>query len=120
MVEAEMHSNTVQPRIKARTTVKTLQSTIRLQKRLLRQVFGIVSAQSDTVGQAIDVLLVLLDQDIEGRHFTCQEAINQLKITLPRGWHLRFPSLGALAPSVRVVYGHATSSCNALWGYVSD
>jgi hypothetical protein len=110
MVEAEMHSNTVQPRIKARTTVKTLQSAIRLQKRLLRQVFGIVSTQGDTVGQAIDVLLVLLDKGIEGRYLTRQEAINQLKIALPLEWHLRFPSLGALAPSVRIVCGHATSS----------
>jgi hypothetical protein len=80
-----MHSNTVQPRIKARTTVKPLQSAIRLQKRFLRQVFGIVSAQSDTVSQAIDVLLVLLDEGSEGRHVTRQEAINQLKITLPLG-----------------------------------
>jgi hypothetical protein len=83
MVEAEMHSNTVQPRIKARTTVKTLQSAIRLQKRFLRQVFGIVNTQGNTVGQAIDVLLILLNQGIEGRHITRQEAINQLKITLP-------------------------------------
>src|SRR5215510_7048060 len=124
MVEAEMHSNTVQPRIKARTTVKTLQSAIRLQKCLLCQVFGIVSTQGDAVGQAIDVLLVLLDKGIEGRHLARQEAINQLKITLPLRWHLRFPSLCALAPSVRIVCGHATSSlqrsCGVMYSIRDD
>src|SRR5262245_27163379 len=110
MVKAEIHSNTVQPCIKTRTTVKTLQSAIRMQKRLLRQVLGIISAQGNTVGQAIDVLLVLLNEGLEGRHLTRQEAINQLKITRPLGWHVYFPNPCALAPSVRTVYGHATSS----------
>jgi hypothetical protein len=49
----------------------------------LREVLGIVSTQSHTVGQAIDVLLVFLDEGIEGRDLTRQAALDQLKIILP-------------------------------------
>ena len=60
-----------------------LRSTIRLQKRFLREVLGIVSTQSHTVGQAIDVPLVFLDEGIKGRDLTRQAALDQLKIILP-------------------------------------